>query len=101
MSSENQTAAIRDAFDDPERLDREEFEYRVGRLTIAPGDALVVKVDRMITTKIAERLRKYAGAVVPEGTKILIIDQGIDLTILTREEIEQRTAGVLKESSDA
>lgn len=98
---ESKTASMRDVFDNPEHLDREEFEYRVGRLRIAPGDALVVKVDQMITMEIAERLRRYAAAVVPDGTKVLIIDQGVDLTILAREEIEQRTACAPKESSDA
>lgn len=82
----SQTAA-RDIFEDPDEI---EFRYRVGRLQLTPGDVLVVKVDHPISPEAAARIRQYVDDATPSGTRTIVIDASIDLSVLTKTEIDER-----------
>lgn len=68
----------------------EDLEYRVGKLSMAPGDVLVVKLGRTVNVEEAQRVRRYVGKAVGEGVPVLIIDGNVDLSVLTKAEIEAK-----------
>ncbi len=67
----------------------DDVEYRIGRLALAPDDVLVVKINHVASKEMHHRVMNYVASVVNEGTKILVIDHSVDLSVLTREEIER------------
>ena len=66
-------------------------ECEIAKLALAPGDVLVARVDRPITSEIAHRVSEHIKAAVPEGTKILVLDSAIELSMLRKTEIEKMT----------
>ncbi|MDP3327178.1 hypothetical protein [Parvibaculum sp.] len=72
--------------------DAEQMEYRIGKLAMAPGDVLVVRMNSYPTRGDAEAIRGYFVRAIPRGCKVLVIPVGIDLSVLTRDEIESRTS---------
>lgn len=71
----------------------DDLEYRVGKLHLEPDDILVVKINtKMIDLVHIERIRENAKLVFGDrATKILVLDSNIDISVLTRAEIEERT----------
>lgn len=59
----------------------------IARLALAPGDILVVKVDRTIDSRIADRIHASFRPYMPEGVKLMVIDPAIELSILTRADM--------------
>lgn len=68
----------------------QDFEYRVGTLSLSPGDVLVVKLVRRPSAEEAHRIRGCVGKVVGEGVPVLILDRDADLSVLTKAEIDAR-----------
>lgn len=68
-----------------------DFEYRVGKLALNPGDMLVVKVDTYLTLDMAAQAKRHFERAVP-GTNVIIIERGVDLSVLTAAELAQRSA---------
>lgn len=64
----------------------------IGKLQLAPGDVLVVKTDRATSTEATARIRKHLAGLLPQGVTTLIIDRGVNLSVLTKTEIEERVA---------
>lgn len=67
----------------------ENLEFRIAKLSLDPGDVLVVKVDKIITAEVAAMIKKQ----VFEATgnrRVLVLDKNIDLAVLTSSEIEAR-----------
>jgi hypothetical protein len=73
----------------------EGIEYQVAKLALAPGDALVVKLDMIPTPAQADLVRARLGAVLGEGVPVLVLGRDVDLSVLTRAEIEARAGGGL------
>ncbi len=61
----------------------------IGKLQLAPGDVLVVKTDRPMSQDVTERVRKHLKGLLPQNVTIMIIDRGVELSVLTKTEIEE------------
>jgi hypothetical protein len=66
-------------------------DAEIGKLDLAPGDILVVKVDRMIPSETADRIAAHVKPKLPDGVQVLVIDPAIELSVLTRAEIDAKT----------
>ena len=71
----------------------DDLEYRVGKLSLAPGDVLVAKVDTVLSLAQHDYIRQNLSASLPEGVKALVLDSRMDLSILTKADIDARTEG--------
>lgn len=69
----------------------DQLEYRIAKLQLRPGDVLVVKVDHTISAEIGGRIREHFERTVGPDRKVLILDNSIDLSVLTKADIEKRT----------
>lgn len=67
-------------------------EFQIAKLRLAPGDVLVVRARGCISSAQARALHGALVPQLPPGTKAIVIDDGIDLSVMTRSEIEARTA---------
>jgi hypothetical protein len=63
-------------------------ECEIAKLSLAPGDVLVAKFDVILSDQSASRAREVLTRCIPDGQKVLILDRGVDLSVLTRAEIE-------------
>jgi hypothetical protein len=70
--------------------DRAIPEFQIARMAIAPGDVLVVKIDGHISMERLEKAREHIAASLPPGVLVLVIDRQVELSVLTRTEIEAR-----------
>lgn len=68
----------------------EDVEFKISRLDLRPGDILVIRCKQHVRLEtvdlIREQLRDVIGA-----HKVMILDGGADLAILTAAEIEKRS----------
>lgn len=64
----------------------EDWEFRIAKLELACGDVLVVKTANGSGAHGHEILSRL----VPPGVKVLYIPPDVDLSVLTRAEIEER-----------
>jgi hypothetical protein len=62
-----------------------DWEFRIAKLDLQEGDVLVVKSDM-------EPRHEVIADVVPSGVKVLYIPNDLELSVLTRAEIEARAA---------
>lgn len=67
------------------------LEFSIARLHLEPNDVLVVKFSKPATADAVERARSVLHKAT-EHKHILFIEPEIDLSVLTRAEIEQRTS---------
>ncbi len=65
--------------------------FEIGKLQLRDGDVLVVKTDRPLSTDATDRVRKHLKGLLPRDVTIMIIDRGVELSVLTKAEIEERT----------
>lgn len=63
--------------------------FSIAQLRLRAGDRLVVKVHGHISQEVAQRLKEQVQDSLPEGVVALVIDQNIDFSILTVEEMEK------------
>jgi hypothetical protein len=66
----------------------DDLELRIARLELEAGDVLVVKTDRKPN-------HDAIGYLVPAGVRVLYITSDVELSVLTKADIESRTAPVL------
>lgn len=57
-------------------------EFQIAKLELCPGDTLVVKFGGHLPRDHVEKLRANVAARIPDGVKILVIDERIDLSVL-------------------
>lgn len=70
----------------------DDAEFRIARLTLTSDDVLVVKVSTTLTPEMAVRMHIYFERKVPVGVKVLIVESGTELSVLTRADIDARAA---------
>lgn len=70
----------------------DDLEYRIGKLLLQPGDTLVVKVDRDISHDKLGLLRLDIAHKIRRDVRVLVIGPGIDISVLTRSEVEALSA---------
>lgn len=63
--------------------------YAIAKLSLAPGDILVVKCNLILTAKQIYDVRSRLQSIVGD-IPALVISSDIDLAVLTRSEIESR-----------
>ena len=65
-------------------------EAQMAKMSVKPGDVLVVKVDRTLDSYMSGRMiYSTIKPHLPEGVKVLVIDPAIELSVMTRADIEQ------------
>lgn len=58
--------------------------FQIGKLTIRPGDCVVVKVCTVLSTDQVKHLESYFSSRLPEGVKILLLQRGLDLKVMRK-----------------
>lgn len=66
----------------------DDLELRIGKLNLAPGDVLVLKSAERFSPDAIARITLYVRRVCGPQHRVLILDGGIDLAVLTRAEID-------------
>ncbi|MDB5358851.1 MAG: hypothetical protein JWO51_148 [Rhodospirillales bacterium] len=69
----------------------QDLQIQIARLELKPGDVLVISPTRQFTAEQAARCRNHVGTILNSSNRVMILDPGMDLTVLTREEIDART----------
>jgi hypothetical protein len=65
-------------------------EFQIAKLSLAPGDILVVRLARLPQTpEDMDRISKYLRRSIPAANNVLIIDQGCELSVLTVDQLAQ------------
>jgi len=64
---------------------QENWEFRIAKLELEEGDVLIVKGDGQVRLDVL-------AAVLPRGVKILQVPTSLELSVLTKAEIEARIA---------
>ena len=61
-----------------------ELEFQVAKLEMQPGDVLVVSMSsRNYTPHRAHHLFMGFKSVLPEGTRLVVVEEGTDLSVIT------------------
>lgn len=55
----------------------------VQRLVLAPGDVLVVKAPRVLSTEQQLRIREYISHQLGDDTRVIVLEQGCDIGVLS------------------
>ena len=76
------------------------LEYRLARLRLGPGDVLVVKYDGQASADEIRRSMDPVRQILGGLPRILIIGPDVDLSVLTREDIEARVEASLDAAPD-
>ena len=71
----------------------DDLEYRIAKLDLGPDDVLVVKYHGEITIGSVRSINDTAQACAP-GVRVLFIGDDLDLSVLTRDEINARAGDV-------
>lgn len=69
----------------------DDIEFRLAKLALAPGDVLVVKVAGRLTQQMVDAIGARLRSTIGDGHKLLIIDDLVNLSVLTRAAIEARS----------
>lgn len=62
-------------------MDGKEFE--IARLNLKPGDVLIAKYRGALSRDVAARIRDQMKDAFPEGVRVFVIDQNLDLSVLS------------------
>lgn len=68
------------------------LEFRIAKLDVRPGDCVILKINALISTEIAEKLRDQVKDRLPKGITFFVADKSVDISILRREDIERQSA---------
>lgn len=68
-----------------------DLEYQIARLALKSGDVLVVKVDHTLNAEIGGRIREHFETVLGNKNKVLIIDNSIDLSVLSEAQMKPQS----------
>lgn len=75
----------------PESDGPTDLEFLIGKLSLAPSDVLVLKSAERLSPDAIVRITLYVQRTVGPEQRVLILDGGIDLAVLTRAEIDAMT----------
>lgn len=74
------------------KMPEEELSFEIARLEMKPGDVLVVRPQRPVPAEAAMRIQSYVARALP-NTKILVIDPGMELSVVTKAEGKRLAGG--------
>lgn len=69
------------------------LELRIARLTLQPGDVLVASIPRAQPHDVVLDAMRTLQHIAPPRVRVLVIPDDVDLSVLTRGEIEARIDG--------
>jgi hypothetical protein len=72
------------------RKPMDDLEYRIARLALHPGDIVIVKVAGRLSDDASRRIVHHVKRCCGDRQRVLVVEDGIDLSILTAAEIEAR-----------
>lgn len=64
----------------------------IAKLSVKAGDVVVLKSSEHLSDVTYARIQNFVQPFLPDGVKVLILDRSLELSVLTREEIESRAA---------
>lgn len=70
----------------------DELELRIARLELGPGDMIILQADKILSREQADRIREYVRLAVGNDRRVLLLSGGIELSVLTKTEIDARAA---------
>ena len=62
------------------------LECRVARLSVSPGDTVVVSTPDRVSFEQASTMRAVLTRALPDGVGVLIMDNGYDLSVIGERE---------------
>lgn len=68
----------------------DDLEFRIAKLEINSGDVLVCKFDTHLGYEAHKHINKTLMDIAPSGVKCLILEKGMELSVLTFDEIHSR-----------
>lgn len=68
-------------------------EFSIATLDVRPGDVVVLKFSRHLSSDDAANVQRQIKPILPNGVKAMILDAQVELSVLTYEEIENRSVG--------
>lgn len=66
------------------------LELAIAKLTLRPGDLLVVKINHTLEAALADKVGTQIKDHLPNGVRVLLIDNSIELSVLTQADIKAR-----------
>jgi hypothetical protein len=67
-------------------------QVEIAKLSLNQDDVLVIKTDRVVSNVVADRIRNHIKPLLPRGVQVMIINPDIELSVLTRSEIDAKVA---------
>lgn len=67
-------------------------DVEIAKLSLAPGDVLVIRLQGRVTDDVQRRVQSILKSKLPEGVNSLVIDSAVDISVLSRAEIEAKAA---------
>jgi hypothetical protein len=68
-------------------------EFDIAKLRLAPGDVLVVRCKYPLTSDSGARIHSHVRKFLPPDVRTMIIPQDIELSVLTKADIDVMTTG--------
>lgn len=72
----------------------DDIEFKIARLDLRPGDILIVKCKERLSAGTLAIMREVLARVAG-GHKALILENGMDLAVLTAAQIEERSVSAV------
>ena len=63
----------------------EALDMRVARLTLQPGDAVVISSDRHLNREQADQIRALTDRALPPDVKVIVLPGGLAMTVLRKD----------------
>lgn len=71
---------------EPKKIKLDKVIFRVGRLTIRPGDILVLRTDLFLNKEQVEFLRDRMDEQFKDlGVKVVVLTSGLEIAVLRKE----------------
>jgi hypothetical protein len=68
----------------------DDIEFKIARLDLRSGDILVMRFKERLSRQQVDHMRATIDPII-KGHKVLVLESGADLAILTAAEIEARS----------
>lgn len=65
------------------------IEGSIAKLCLSRGDVLVVKIDDILSNEMCSSIRALLRDYVPDGVKIMVLQRGIELSVLSAKEEQE------------
>lgn len=65
--------------------EEDHLKFEIAKLDLRPGDVLVARALAHLPSEAAGRIRAYIARELP-GTKVLVIDAGLELSVVSKSE---------------